>query len=91
MCPAEENLVATDAFGNKLKKNYTLKVRLDPKDVYVLDGVKDKLQFAERATAIRYLIHHYDDIKRSEEIVIRYTQLVESLKNFQVLVQQPPK
>lgn len=89
MCPSQENnlnSVALDAYGKPLRKTKTYKIRMDAVDDLKLNDICKSLGYSERATVIRYLIHHYSDIEKSKLIVDLHNRMLKSIKEFETIV-----
>ena len=85
MCPSwglRVLVVASIEGSVKLRKDKTLKIRMDVTEVYVLDDVCKSLGFAERATTIRWLIKHYSDILAAKTIKDRYQAAKDAENSF---------
>lgn len=79
---SQVEIVATKGPKTKLKKEKTIKVRMDVVDLYELDEICRKLGFGERATVVRKLIHDFQNLDRATKIVEAHKKLLEAQKTF---------
>ncbi|MFH1107426.1 MAG: hypothetical protein V1787_06050 [Candidatus Micrarchaeota archaeon] len=76
---------ATIEGGSKLSRNKIVKIRMSSPELFELDEIGKKLGFAERATVIRWLVGHFDDLELSQRIVAAFESLKQSEKAFEAL------
>lgn len=78
--------VATVEGLGKLRKDKSIRIRMDALEIQVLNEVSNSLGYRERATTIRWLIKHYNDILAAKNIVDRYKAAKEAEDNLKEVV-----
>ena len=59
----------------RLKRDKIVKVRLDPKELYLLDEADKKLNNGNRARTIRDLIARFDEIDRARRLAAAFDRV----------------
>jgi hypothetical protein len=78
--------VATIAGLGRLRKDKTIRIRMDALEIQVLNEVSNSLGYRERATTIRWLIKHYPDITAAKNIVDRFKAAKEAEDSFKEVI-----
>jgi hypothetical protein len=79
--------------GYKIKEKGQLraekvKIYLTGEELAVVNELQHKLGFATRPPLFRYLLHHYDDIAKAEEVVLKFNEYQQKEKEFRDLILQ---
>lgn len=90
LLPSEENKekpVVTIVGKKRIIKDKTLKIRLDVFELAEVDRIANSIGFAERATAIRWLLQHYNDLKMANQLVLAYMNKKKADVEFETIIE----
>jgi hypothetical protein len=85
--PQQPYSVATIEGSGKQKRDFMLRVRLSPTEVYTLNAVVKSLGLSESAT-IRWLVDNYPEIVKARAITTAYEAKLRSDADFEALMKK---
>lgn len=90
--PKKEGHITAQIEGKKrLGRSKTIKYRADEVELLEVDRITRLLGYSERATALRWLVNHYDDITKAEKLVSSFRKKLEAEQEIIAVLQFAPK